>query len=62
MAKKIIKVISRICTAVFILYGFNLILSSVNIFIPINIISVGLITLLGFPGYFSLLLMFFITK
>ena len=40
MAKKIAKVIKKICTAVFIIYGFNIILSSVNIFIPINIISI----------------------
>ncbi len=62
MIKKILKIIRRICTAVFVLYGFNVILSSINIFIPINLINVSVVSLLGFPGYFSLALMFFITK
>ena len=62
MLKKIVKIIRKICTATFIIYGFNLIVSSINIFIPINPINVGVVSFLGFPGLFSLILMFFITK
>lgn len=62
MVKKIIILIRKICTAAFIIYGFNFILSSINIFIPINLINLGVVTFLGFPGLFSLVLMFFITK
>lgn len=62
MIRKIVTVIRKICTATFIIYGFNLILSSINIFIPINLINVGVVSILGFPGFFSLVLMFFITK
>lgn len=36
------------------LYGLNLILSGVNIFIPINIITIVLVTLLGSPGILGL--------
>ena len=62
MIKKVITIIRKICTSVFVIYGLNLILSSINIFIPINIINVGVVSLLGFPGLFSLILMFFVTK
>ncbi len=62
MIKKIGIVIRKVCTAVFVIYGLNLILSSINIFIPINLINVGVVSFLGFPGLFSLVLMFFVTK
>lgn len=60
MLKKLMIVVRKVCTAIFILYGFNLILSAVNVIIPINIINVALVTVLGFPGLFVLVLMFFI--
>ncbi len=62
MVKKIVTLIRKICTSVLVIYGLNLILSSINIFIPINLINVGVVSFLGFPGLFSLILMFFITK
>lgn len=62
MIKKIITIIRKICTSVFILYGLNLILASVNIIIPINLITIAAVSALGFPGLFSLVMMFFITK
>ena len=62
MIKKIGIVIRKVCTVVFVIYGLNLILSSINIFIPINLINVGVVSFLGFPGLFSLVLMFFVTK
>ena len=62
MIRKVITLVRKICTSVFVIYGLNLILSSINIFIPINIINVGVVSLLGFPGLFSLILMFFVTK
>ena len=62
MIKKIGTLIRKICTSVFVIYGLNLILSSINIFIPINLFNVGVVSFLGFPGLFSLILMFFVTK
>lgn len=62
MIKKIAIVLRKICTSVFIIYGLNILLSALNIFIPINLINVGVVSTLGFPGLFSLILMFFITK
>ncbi len=62
MIKKIVTIIRKICTSILVIYGLNLVLSAANIFIPINLINVGVVSTLGFPGLFSLILMFFITK
>ena len=62
MIKKLAVFFRKVVTGTFIIYGFNLILSSINIFIPINPINVGVVSFLGFPGLFSLVLMFFVTK
>ena len=62
MIKKLVIVIRKVCTSIFILYGLNFILSSINIVIPINVVSILVVTLLGFPGLFSLILMFLIIK
>jgi len=60
MANKIIKVVRKICMAFVMLYGLNLILSSVNIFIPINIITITLVSLLGAPGILGLVATYFL--
>ena len=62
MIKKLVIVIRKVCTSIFILYGLNFILNSIHIVIPINVISILVVTLLGFPGLFSLILMFLIIK
>lgn len=55
MFKKIVSVMKKIVLAAFILYGFNLIMSPLSIIVPINIITVTVVTLLGFPGLFGLI-------
>lgn len=62
MGKKIINVVKKICFGFLILYGFNFILSSASVFIPINVITVGAVGALGFPGLLSLVAIFFLTK
>ena len=54
MKKLILKTLSKLCFAFVSIYGLNLILSGINIFIPINIITILLVTLLGFPGILGL--------
>ena len=54
MKKKVIKILSKLCFAFVSVYGLNLILSGVNIFIPINMITTLLVTLLGTPGILGL--------
>ncbi|MCI8394469.1 MAG: hypothetical protein HFH86_03190 [Bacilli bacterium] len=62
MIKKIINAGRKIVIAFLILYGFNLLVSSINIFIPINVITLGTVSCLGVPGLLSLIAMFFILK
>lgn len=62
MISKIIKIFKKVIIAFLLLYGFNLILNSLNIFIPINVSTVVTVSFLGIPGYLTLLGMFFITK
>lgn len=57
---KIFSLFKRILFSFVILYGFNTIGDSFNIIIPINIITLSLITILGFPALFSLVLFFVI--
>ena len=62
MIKMIINVVKKIVIGIFILYGFNLLVSSINIIIPINYITVGTVSFLGIPGLLSLVLLFFLVK
>lgn len=54
MKKKVLKVLSKLCFAFVSVYGLNLILSGINIFIPINLITIALVTILGSPGILGL--------
>lgn len=60
MANKIIKIKRKVCIAFVMLYGLNLILSKVNIFIPINAITVIVSALLGVPGIIGLVITYFL--
>lgn len=60
MLKKIFNLIKKIVFSVFLIYGFNIIASPLNLIIPINVITVGFITLLGLPALLSLILVYFI--
>lgn len=60
MINKIIKLTKKICIAFVMLYGLNIILASIDIFIPINIITLSLVTILGIPGILGLVATYFI--
>lgn len=60
MINKIIKQVRKLCMAFIMLYGLNLILSSANIFIPINIITLIVVTFLGSPGILGLVAAYFL--
>lgn len=62
MLKKIFKIIRRVVFTVFLLYGYNLIMSPLNLMIPINLITVGFISILGsgaLLGFIAILLIVF---
>ena len=54
MKKKIFELFKRILFSFIVLYSFNTIGTNFNTIIPINIITVALITVLGLPALFSL--------
>ena len=52
--KKIYGLLKRIIISAFLLYSFNLVMSPLNILIPINLITVSILVVLGIPGLISL--------
>lgn len=60
MIKLIIKIIKRIIMAFLILYGLNVMLTGIDFIIPINLVTVGAITLLGIPGLLGLIVIIFL--
>ena len=60
MKDKVIKVVKKICFAFVMLYGLNFILGSINIFIPINIFTLALVSFLGAPALMGLVAIFFL--
>lgn len=57
MIKKILMLGRKLLISFFVLYGFNVIASNFNIIIPINVITILLVSLLGLPALFSLVLL-----
>ncbi len=55
MLKLIFKVIKRIVISSFLLYAYNLLVQPVGLIIPINVITVGVISILGVPALLSLI-------
>lgn len=54
--KNIMLLIKKIVLSTFVLYGYNLIAVNFNMIIPINYITVGLMTILGAPVLVALVL------
>lgn len=55
MLNKIFKILKKIVFSSFLLYGYNLLASPLNILIPINFLNIGIISILGIPALFSLI-------
>lgn len=58
--KKLGIFIKRIVFAFGIIYGVNVLLNNVGIYIPLNIATIGITTILGMPGLMSLFAIFFL--
>ena len=56
MLKIIVNIVKKIIFNCFLLYGYNLLAISLNLTIPINVFTVGILTLFGTPSLFSLIL------
>jgi inhibitor of the pro-sigma K processing machinery len=57
MLKKIYRIIKSLIVGALILYAYNIIASPLNLIIPINVITVLLVSFLGFPALFALVLL-----
>lgn len=57
MKNKIFNIFKKFILSFIILYGFNTIGNNFNIIIPINMITISIITVLGLPALFSLVLL-----
>ena len=55
MLKKIFKIFKKIIASFFILYGYNMLSSSLGFIIPINLITVLSVTFFGIPALFALI-------
>ena len=54
--KNIFLIVRRFILSAFVLYGYNLFSVNFNMIIPINIITLGIVFLLGAPGLIALAL------
>ena len=55
MLKIIYKVIKRIIISSFLLYAYNIIVQPIGLIIPINVFTVGALTILGVPALLALI-------
>ena len=55
--KYIVVVLKRLILGFVILYGYNMIAVNFNMVMPINVVTVALVSLLGFPALFALVLL-----
>lgn len=55
--KNVIELLKKIIMSYIVLYGYNLIAANFNMLIPINLITVLLITILGVPSLIALVLL-----
>ncbi len=55
--KKILFIIRKIVVALCMLYTFNVLVSKTGYTVPINIYSIGFVSVLGMPGMVSLLIL-----
>lgn len=58
--KFVVKIMKKIIIAFCFIYAFNLIATGLNVIIPLNIITISIVTVLGIPGLIALIVMCFI--
>ena len=55
MLKYMFKIIKRIIISSFLLYGYNVLIQPIGLIVPINIITIGALTILGVPALLCLI-------
>lgn len=60
MLKIVLKVVKRIVFSSFLLYGYNLLVSPLNLIVPINVITVSALSIFGIPALISFVFVYLI--
>lgn len=60
MFKSFLKIIKKIVISILVLYGYNIITQPFNLNIPINIITIFIMTLFDTSGFIGLVLFYFL--
>ena len=60
--KKIFTIIKKIVVAFCLIYAFNLVVVGLDIFIPLNIATISVVSCLGMSGLLALIGIYFILK
>ena len=60
MKSKLGTILKKVVFAFGIIYGINIALQNVGIYIPINVLTIGITAFLGVPGLLSIFAIFFI--
>lgn len=56
----LITILKRVVLAFCFIYGFDFIATGLNIFIPLNVVTISLVSILGLPGLLALMGVYFI--
>ena len=60
LKNKLGTILKRLVFAFGVIYGINIMLHNVDIYLPINLITIGITSVLGVPGLLSLFAVLFI--
>lgn len=60
MLKKLLRALKVLIMAALILYGYNIIAAPLNLIVPINFVTIGLVALFGVPAVFGLVVILLI--
>lgn len=60
MLKIILKILKRIVFSSFLLYGYNILVGPLNLYIPINIVTISAISLFGIPALVSFIFVYIV--
>lgn len=60
MKKVIFIVIKKIVLAICLVYAFNLLAAGLEVFIPINVFTVSIVSFLGMSGLLALIAIYFV--
>ena len=60
MLKMVLKILKKIIIGIILLFGYNTFLASLNVMIPINIVTILVVTIFDIPGIMGILIFYLI--